>query len=102
MSNQTRPFNKLQEADKEPTKFKEFPIIKRAYAAYMDDVLNDEIPDVVLTPDCEKGYIMGYLSGCKEGGNMANEIHNEIFTAPTLAAYQKGTITDNEAKELLT
>lgn len=90
MSNQNKPFNPLQAKDKEEVSPKQFPLVKRAYAAYMDDVLDEKIPDVVLTPECEKGYIMGYLSGCKEGVNIAGEIQNEVYNpAPTLHRQDK-------------
>lgn len=102
MSNQNKPFNRLQAKDKEELNPKQFPIMKRAYAAYMDDVLDDSIPDVVLSAACEKGYIQGYLSGCKDGANMANEIHDEVFSeSPTLNRYTGTGIADEQHKECI-
>jgi hypothetical protein len=73
-------------------------LMKKALWQYHEDVLNPDYPSIVLTPQCEAGYIQGFLAGSIEGFDMANKINKEVF-APTLNS-QEG-IADDANHELL-
>jgi len=69
---------------------------------YREDCLNDNLPHIVATPECEKIYCRAALAGVTIGMEGAAGIHNAVFEAPTINRYQQGTFTDSEAHELLT
>lgn len=68
---------------------------------YREDCLNDNLPHIVATPECEKIYCWAAIVGAKIGIESATNIHNEIFESPTINRYQQGTFTDSEATELI-
>lgn len=47
--------------------FKQSVYEKAALKCFHEDVLNDNVPEVKLTPECEAAYIRAFLSGADYG-----------------------------------
>lgn len=71
-------------------KWEDNPLAKAAYTAYHDDVIDGSVS---LTPESEKAYIEGFLSGTKYGMNRADKIHESIFS-PTINRHIDTGIVD--------